>query len=38
MKKIFVAGVKQDMVAPPYGTRELAAYFRELSVQSSRKG
>ena len=34
----FVAGAEQDMVAPAYGTRELAEYFRELSVQSSRKG
>jgi uncharacterized protein YbjT (DUF2867 family) len=36
--EFFVAGAEHDMVAPPYGTRELAAYFHELSVQSSRKG
>ena len=38
MKKIFVACAEQDMVAPSYGTCELAAYFHELSMQHSRKG
>jgi len=36
--EFFVAGAEQDMVAPPCGTRELATYFRELSMQSPRKG
>jgi uncharacterized protein YbjT (DUF2867 family) len=35
--EFFVAGAQQDMVAPSYGTRDLAAYFRELSMQDSRK-
>ena len=35
--EFFVAGAEQDMVAPPYGNHELAAYFRELSMQCSRK-
>jgi len=36
--EFFVTGAEHDMVAPPYGIHGLAAYFRELSVQSSRKG
>jgi len=34
----FITGAEQDMVAPAYGSCELAAYFRELSVRSLRKG
>lgn len=36
--EFFVAGAEHDMVAPPYGNHELAAYFRELSILSLRKG